>query len=220
MRNIRVKVCRNVYEPGEDTEILLDAMEKEVLEPLLIDVGPGTGAEALHAERRGAEVIAIDVSWSACLNTLINAQDTPHIHVVQGDTLTPLRQGACRAAVFNTPYLPVKDGIPGSEAWSGGERGVSQALRFLREAVRTGCHVVIMVTSSLADVEAILREAERLGYKGGVAAEKHLFFETIMALRLEKQGAKSLIKPRGNQSPALGQGERVIDTDQSSARGA
>jgi methylase of polypeptide subunit release factors len=181
-------VCRGVYEPAEDTELLLEAMDTAGLCSPLIDVGPGTGIEALYAARQGFEVIAIDVSWTAALNTMINSSRNTSIHVVQGSTLQSIRRGACCSAVFNTPYLPVSDSIPGGEAWSGGDRGVKQAVEFLREAGRAGCRRLVIVTSSTADVESLLEEAARHGYKTRTASSRHMFFETMIALILEKEG--------------------------------
>ncbi len=190
MCGVRLHVCRGVYEPSDDSELLLEAMAKAELAEPVIDVGPGTGIEAICAARRGVEVVAIDISWKACLNTLLNTHNSPRIHVVQGDVLTPLRGNSCGTAVFNTPYLPLEDKIPGAEAWSGGERGVKQALEFIEWAARIGCRQMIIVTSTTADLKSIIREAGRRGYEVSVIASKHVFFETIMALLLRRQQDK------------------------------
>lgn len=84
--------------------------------------------------------------------------------------------------VCNLPYLAT-DGID-DPATDGGARGTEVPLRIIRSAaprVRRG-GTLLLVTSSLSDYGALLREARALGMRARVAARKRLFFEELVLL--------------------------------------
>lgn len=64
-----------VYQPQSDTRLLASALAHEDLGPRteVLEIGTGTGALALHAAIRGAQVTAVDVSWPAVATARLNA---------------------------------------------------------------------------------------------------------------------------------------------------
>jgi release factor glutamine methyltransferase len=109
-----VAVRPGVFIPRPETEVLVDvALEwlDEAEDPVVVDVGTGTGAVALAIadERRGARVFAIDLSPEAVELAQENAARLGlSVTVLQGDLLEPLPQelrGTVDLVVSNPPYV-------------------------------------------------------------------------------------------------------------------
>lgn len=77
-----------VYQPQADTRLLAAALADEDLGPRteVLEIGTGTGALALHAAARGAQVTAVDVSWTAVATARLNAwRHRLPLRVLHGD---------------------------------------------------------------------------------------------------------------------------------------
>lgn len=77
-----------VYRPQADTLLLADTLAREPLGPVseVMEVGTGTGALALQAAARGAQVTAVDVSWAAVLAARLNGlRQRLSLRVLHGD---------------------------------------------------------------------------------------------------------------------------------------
>lgn len=177
-----------VYEPSEDTLLLLDAMEVPEGARVL-EVGSGCGVVSLAAARRAELVVATDIRAEAAAATHRNATANAlhsKVMVVRCDLASALKPGAAFDIVlFNPPYLPVRDG---EETWSGGEKGVDVVLRLVRELpslLRRGGSAFIVV-SSLGRFEEAIRAAEEAGLTAETVAEKKQFFETLLAIKICK----------------------------------
>ena len=108
-------VTRDVLTPRPETELVveaaLDAL-RAVREPLIVDVGTGSGAIALSiaAERADARVHAIDISAPALAVARVNAGrlrlgERVRFHL--GDLLEPMRDrfGTIDLVASNPPYV-------------------------------------------------------------------------------------------------------------------
>lgn len=185
---VSFEISEPVYEPGEDTLLLLDAMEVPEGARVL-EVGSGCGVVSLAAAKRAELVVATDVEAAAAATTHRNAVVSglhSKVMVVRCDVASALKRGATFDVVlFNPPYLPVEEK---EKAWSGGKSGVEVVLRLVRELgtllKRGGSAFVVL--SSLGRFEAVVEEAERIGLSVEVAAEKKLFFETVCVVRISK----------------------------------
>ena len=113
-RRITVTVRPGVFIPRPETEVLVDvALESlgERQEPVVVDVGTGTGAVALAIaqERTGSRVFATDLSPEAVELARENgARLGVSITVLLGDLLEPLPlelDGAVDLVVSNPPYV-------------------------------------------------------------------------------------------------------------------
>jgi release factor glutamine methyltransferase len=113
-RRITVMVRPGVFIPRPETEVLVDvALEclGERWEPVVVDVGTGTGAVALAIanERPGSSVIATDLSPEAVELARENrARLGLSIRVLRGDLLEPLPlelRGDIDLVVSNPPYV-------------------------------------------------------------------------------------------------------------------
>jgi len=113
-RRLVLEVMPGVFVPRPETETLVEvALEliAGVDEPVVIDVGTGTGAVALAIadEAPGARVVATDLSAEAVVLARRNAARLElHVDVRAGDLLDPIDdalQGAVDVVVSNPPYV-------------------------------------------------------------------------------------------------------------------
>jgi release factor glutamine methyltransferase len=113
-RRVTVQVRPGVFVPRPETEVLVEAALETIGnrdEPLVVDVGTGTGAVALAIkdERPDAQVLATDLSPEAVELAARNAARLDlDVRVVQGDLLEPLPselRGWVDLVVSNPPYV-------------------------------------------------------------------------------------------------------------------
>ena len=135
----------NVYEPREDTFLLIDAIVNDKLclrikKPrICVEIGCGTGSvsvllyklfEKMQLERpyfllTDVNKRAADIAYSTCLHNGLENFD-----VIQTDLLSGLEDklaGKIDVLIFNPPYVPTPSCEVGkadiTAAWAGGERG-------------------------------------------------------------------------------------------------
>ncbi len=181
----RVKLCSNpqVYEPAEDTELLLDLIEIKQGERV-IEIGSGTGILSIISKRKGGKVLAIDINPFASETTLCSAKlNEVDIDVINGDMFTSLREVHFDVAIFNPPYLPFEeyDSWIGF-SWSGGKSGAEPLLRFLN----VNASRLYVLYSSLTDEDLVSQGLRKAGLTTSRRREKQIGLETIYALELVK----------------------------------
>lgn len=125
----RLEDWTHVYEPAEDTFLLLDALYEDRLTlsraSRVVEMGSGSGVVATYVARLvEAHVVAVDINAFACaLTARTAAANDARVDVVKAD-LPVLK---CDALIFNPPYVttPAAEvGSSGIEAsWAGGARG-------------------------------------------------------------------------------------------------
>ena len=112
---LEFRVTPDVLIPRPETELLVDTAldhlrKARVRGARIADVGAGSGAVgiAIAHHRRGARLVATDISAAALTVARDNADRLLRraaAHFVQGDLLTPL-QGPFHCIVANLPYIP------------------------------------------------------------------------------------------------------------------
>lgn len=181
-------VFPGVYPPSEDTYLLLDAMQVGP-DDVFLEVGSGAGLITLTAAKTAKIVVSIDISLDAVRNTKKNLEKNglyDHCQVIESDLLDALSTSfKFSLIVFNPPYLP-QDGenTDLDRAFIGGPTGAELTLRFIRQAV---AHLqpagrVLVVVSSLADVDVIRRTMTECGFIVERVSENSMFFEKIQVL--------------------------------------
>ena len=176
-RRLTLTVDRRALIPRPETEVLVErclALVAEIAEPLILDVGVGSGAIALALadERPDARITAVDASADALSLARENAERTGlagRVELVQGDLFAGLA-GPFDLVVSNPPYVAeselatlepeVRDWEP-REALVG--EGITDAIAAAaRDLLASGGAVVLETAGGKAgEVAALLR---RLGY--------------------------------------------------------
>jgi len=187
------QIAVDVYEPAEDSFLAADYLVHVVKEDdAVLDVGTGCGILAIIAAKRAKKVVATDTNPHAVkcakLNAEANGVDTK-IDVRRGDLFKPIRRTEkFSVIVFNSPYLPTASSEQKTwieRAWSGGPDGRQLIDRFIAEASQylTKNGRILLVQSSLANIDETLNAFLEEGLEARVVAEKKVPFETIAVVQ-------------------------------------
>ena len=106
-----------VYEPSEDTFLLLDALEIELpylleKKPLTcVEIGPGSGiiisALAKYLKHQSHGFFAVDINKFACdASQRTRRANNVNVEVINMDLLTAFKPNSIDMLVFNPPYVP------------------------------------------------------------------------------------------------------------------
>lgn len=175
----------DVYEPAEDTDLLIAALRKDagLAGARAADVGTGSGAVGAAMRDAGARVVAVDINPSACRAARERGMDA-----VRAD-LTSALCGRFDIIAFNAPYLPSEpeERVEGwlDHAFHGGEGGVEVSERFVRDLPRVlapGGRAYLVV-STRAQLPR-LRDALPMSLRQEVVGSARFFFEELQVWKL------------------------------------
>ena len=187
----RRDVETEVYQPAEDSQLLLEAARQGVTRAdLVLEVGTGSGyVAAALATGTGARVVGSDRNPHAC-----RAARERGIETVRGDLVGPFRDEIFDAVLFNPPYLPRVDAAEREDwmesALTGGETGREVSERFVASVGRVLAPGgrVWLVASTVSGVAAIETVAQENGFATEQVAEEPFPFETLVVLELTANG--------------------------------
>ena len=180
-------VCREVYEPAEDSFLFAQNLHVEK-DKSILDMGTGSGILAILAAQKAKEVIAVDINPYAVRCTKVNAKQNrlqDKIVCVQADLFSAFRGVKFDLVLFNAPYLPSEEGEACSwieRSWTGGASGRDVIDRFISDVPQflLADGRVLLMQSTLAGVQETLERFEARGFRARVLASLALpFFETL-----------------------------------------
>ncbi|XP_003467230.1 methyltransferase N6AMT1 isoform X2 [Cavia porcellus] len=193
----------DVYEPAEDTFLLLDALEAAAAElagvEICLEVGSGSGVvSAFLASVIGPQALYMctDVNPEAAACTLETARcNRVHIQPVVTDLvkgLLPRLKEKVDLLVFNPPYVvtpPEEVGSHGIEAsWAGGRNGREVMDRFfpLASDLLSPRGLFYLVTIKENNPEEILKTLKTKGLHGTTALSRQAGQESLSVLKFTK----------------------------------
>jgi release factor glutamine methyltransferase len=181
-RGEQLELLSNVYEPCEDTFLLVDAA-LDVVRPTdsVLEVGTGCGLIAKVVARFAHSVIATDINPQAVKNATLNG-----VEAIQGDLFCSLNR-RFDLIIFNPPYLPTDTNVPCdwlTQAWDGGLAGREVIMRFLTQVDRhlTSRGRVLMIISSLTGYREVTERMKAQFEIVRSLAERKVFFETLYVI--------------------------------------
>jgi len=189
--DIELNILDQVYEPREDSWLLADELVK-VLEGSgtrglsVLDIGTGSGLQAIIAAKQGAGVVATDINPIAVECARKNAErNGEKIDFRVGDLFEPLSEPRIHGApeplnkfdliIFNAPYLPEESAPKNKELIDHSYAGAGKIKEFLehyKNFLKPNGYA-LLVYSSLSGVEV----------GGEIVARKKLDFEEIFVAK-------------------------------------
>ncbi|BAB59333.1 hypothetical protein [Thermoplasma volcanium GSS1] len=173
---IRIEECESVYEPSDDTFLLMQYAE---CKGRAIEIGCGTGLVSIYFKKRGCNIECVDLNQSAVDCTKRNAEINGVSLNVYASDLFEAARGVYDTVLFNAPYLPVSDE---DMAWSGG-KSMELISRFLRESknhINRSSNIFIVLTD-LTDNESLFMDE---GFLYEVIKKYCFDFEDILLYKL------------------------------------
>jgi release factor glutamine methyltransferase len=170
------------YEPREDSVMLLRWVKK-LAKGKVLDMGTGSGIQAIGASENAVKVVAVDINIKALKSAKDWAKEksVTNISFKKSNLFSDIT-GKFDVIIFNAPYLPEEGGIEDSETM-----GKKTTLKFIKEAYKylKKNGFILIVVSSFTGIKDVRKAAER--YKIKVLEKQHIFFEDIYILKLEKK---------------------------------
>ena len=162
-----------LYEPAEDSFLLQEQVRKYAKGKVL-DLGTGTGIQALTALEKTKEVLASDINEEA-----INNCKKLGIKCVKSDLFKNIKE-KFDLIIFNPPYLPDdKIKLEDNLNYIGGKKGnelfekfLSKARKYLKEKGK----ILVIFSSLTPDIDKIIK---KYNFKFKILSEKEFFFEKL-----------------------------------------
>lgn len=196
---------KTVYEPSEDSYLLIDALEMDLkilygIKPrVCLEIGSGSGivitALAMALKKHNIHFIAIDINPDACRATkrtsLINSVD---IDVIQMNLLNCIQiQCTFDIILFNPPYVvteceEIVDDRLIFKTWAGGKNGrqVMEQIFTTIPKILSDVGLFYLVVIKENDPEYILSIFKNLNMFGEIVHERKIRGEHLYVLRFHK----------------------------------
>lgn len=198
----------HVYEPSEDTFLLVDALSTEASQlrlsrpSLCVEIGSGSGCVITHLgsllPSKSTALIATDVNPAAAVATRATAAaNSQQVDVCLMDLLSALRPGLVDVLVFNPPYVPtskeeVEEAMQARDiraAWAGGDDGrvvLDMLLPRLSELLspRGIFYLLGIEENNRGEISRILCETQ--GLSGRLIAERRAQNERLWVMRFSR----------------------------------
>jgi release factor glutamine methyltransferase len=175
-----------VYEPKEDSMLLADNLMIEKGDYVL-DMGCGSGIQAIVASRKAKKVLAVDINPVALETAKRNAEinNAENIDFRISDLFGNIKESEkFDLIIFNPPYVPSDEKDIEAKAWAGGILGRETIDRFIEGAPEhlTEKGRIQILVSSVNDPQGIMKNLEKKNLKTKIIASQKLWFEELFIL--------------------------------------
>ena len=166
-----------VYEPAEDSELMVNHLPE--ITGSVLEIGCGTGIISVHLASKGAQVTAVDLNPKAVEATRFNSMNNGvKIEVLEGDMFAPVEGRRFGTIVCNPPYLPPSDRRYKDPdlvlAVEGGPTGTEFISRFLSDAskhLEKTASIYLITSSRMKDLGT--------NWKRQIIHQEKFFFERL-----------------------------------------
>lgn len=152
----------------------------ELRQRSFLELGAGSGLISLFAARRGAEVMACDISQTAVENVMQNQQrNRLSFPVIYSDLFSHIPPRQFDIIAINPPYYKKDPVSEADHAWYCGEN--SEYFTKLFSSLRSFLHPqskVVMVLSDVCDIPFIASLAQQQGFVMQQMSRHRLWLET------------------------------------------
>lgn len=163
-----------IYKPREDS-FLLRKQVRKYAKGKVLDMGTGSGVQALAALENTKDVLAVDINAGA-----VEILKNKGVNAIVSDLFAKVK-GRFDVIIFNPPYLP-EDPEEDEESkltTTGGKQGHEIIERFLKEAkkhLNKDGIILLLFSSMTGDVDSILKKL-KCNFK--CIDKKKMFFEEL-----------------------------------------
>lgn len=169
-----------IYEPAEDS-FLLQKHVRKYAQGKVLDLGAGSGIQAITALEKTKNVLAVDVDPEA-----VKLLKEKGLKAKISDLFSNVK-GKFDLIIFNPPYLPKDEREPEDSALTtaGGKKGSEIIEKFLRQAkkfLKKEGRILMVCSSLTGDVEKLFK---KYGYKFEKLEEEKMFFEKLYVYLLD-----------------------------------
>ncbi len=175
-----------MYEPAEDSELLLEVAVEEVKpDDDVLEVGAGSGFVAERLVDKCRFLVTTDISPHAA--KILHSKG---LNVVRTDIAAGIKK-KFDLVLFNPPYLELEDEIKRGDwvdvAVDGGRHGVEVISRFLdqlNDILAKGGRAILIASS--INEPYVFQQIKQRGFRYEVVRTRRLFFETLYAIRITR----------------------------------
>ena len=167
-----------IYEPAEDSFLLKNQLKKYIKKDMkVLDMGTGSGIQALEAKSLGANILATDIN-PECINHIKKLK----IKSIQSNLFENIKE-KFDLIIFNPPYLPEDKREPEDSKLSttGGKKGSETINKFLKQAkehLKKNGKILIVVSS-------LTKGIDKKNFKFKKIAEQKIPFEKLYVYLIE-----------------------------------
>jgi len=193
-----------IYEPREDS-YLLQKYVKKFSKGNVLDIGTGSGIQALTAAENAEKVTAAEINKKAIKQAKLQAEieKIKNIEFVESDLFDNIK-GKFDLICFNPPYLPKEKHVK-DKALVSGKRGYDTTIRFLNSVgnylKQEG--IILLINSSLTSLAVIEENIKKNLFNFKILEKKHVFFEDILVYKIEKSPLLKKLEKLKIKNPKL-----------------
>ena len=176
------------YEPREDS-LLLEKNIKRYARGRVLDMGTGSGIQAIEASNYAKKVIAADISRRSLKIAKRNAREQRARNITFRKTdLFSRIAGKFDLIIFNPPYLPIDEDIPYDPTTDGGVKGYEVIEGFMAQAddYLNPDGKILLLFSSLTRKREVDRIIKQHLFKGKPADKMKISWEMLYVYLIEK----------------------------------
>lgn len=176
-----------VYEPAEDSELLLEVALREVKEEdEVLEIGAGSGFVAEKLIGKCKILVVTDISPFA-----VKELRKKGLPVVRTDLAKGIKN-KFSLVLFNPPYVELEEELKADywedRAVDGGKGGLEVISRFLdslRELLSENGRAILIVSS--LNMPRFFEEVKQRGFSCEIVGERKLFFEKLFAMKISER---------------------------------